>query len=181
MRIQLNPIDSLSNSSPRDLQQARVIIQDIFLKFRPSVGATISNFSIGDDGSRGRLAYDVAAAAAGPHRPKESKSCAVKQLNPFEGNLCFMSVLDLPRTVNKVNTIFHGHFLTEQQVITKVKSLTGCSFKLVGDDFGIKTRFCEPYVLVVSGPHQHWNNVDQAVEILQREIATHQRKCACFY
>lgn len=178
MAIQLKPVDPRSKSSPRDLQQARMIVENILFKYRPSDEVSLS---IADDGSRGRLAYDIAAATPGPHRPKDSKSRAVQQMNPFDdGMLCFMSVLDLPRTVNKFNTIFHGHFLTDQHVITKVKSLTGCSFKIVGNDFGIATRFCEPFVLVFGNPHR-WNRVDEAVEILKHEIARHQSKCACFF
>jgi hypothetical protein len=180
MTILLKPVDPWSKSSQRDLQQARMMVENtILLKYHPSDEASLRNVSIADDGSRGRLVYDIAAATLGPHRPKGSKSHAVQQKNPFDGMPCFMTVLDLPRTVNKFNTIFHGHFLTEQQVITKVKTLTGCSFKMVGNDFGIVTRFCEPFVLVF-GNADRWDRVDQAVEILKYEIERHQSKCACF-
>ena len=65
----------------------------------------------------------------GDHRPNDSTSCAVtvRQRNLFDGNTCWMSLLELLGTIEKVDKIFHGHFLIESKVIEKVKSQSGCS------------------------------------------------------
>jgi hypothetical protein len=164
-------------------QLARKMVENILLNFPPRVEPSLYNIRIKDDGSKGRLLYEAAASCSGPHRPNESTSNAVHQLNPFDAgkNCCFMSLLELPRTVNKVKSIFHGHFLSEAQVVTKVNSLAKCTFVVVGDDFGIKTRFCDPYILVLGQVGSHWRQVDKAIDILKLEIHKHQQNCACWY
>eukprot|EP00804_Cyclotella_cryptica_P024415 CCRYP_015864-RA/>CCRYP_015864-RA protein AED:0.00 eAED:0.00 QI:684/1/1/1/0.5/0.33/3/258/357 len=169
MTIDLCPFDKTSDNLPRDLLMARKKIEDIILEHY------VSPFpSIRGDGSKGRLMYHIAANCAGAHRPKDSTSRAVRQRNLFEGNLCWMSLLELPFTVEKVGKKFHGHFLMKPNVIEKVKNESGCSFKLVGNDFGVPTMYCDPYVLVLG---YHWTKVDQAVAILKEEIRRHPNGC----
>jgi hypothetical protein len=62
--------------------------------------------------------YHIAAN----HRPKDSTSRAVRQRSLFEGNICWISLLELPWMIDKVENLFHGHFLMESKVIEKVKS-----------------------------------------------------------
>jgi len=85
-----------------------------------------------------------------------------------------MSPLELPWMIDKVEKIFHGHFLMESKVIEKVKSRSGHSFKFIGNNFGIPTNYCDPYVLVYG---YHWVKVYQAVNILMEEMLMHQKGC----
>ena len=169
MTILLKPINEKS-----DLKRASNMAQHILLSFLPS--ESFYNVRIREDGSRFRLVYDISASYQGNHRPINSTSSAVRVC--LDGKICFLTILELPRTINRVNKIFHGHFLSEAQVVMKVKSLTECTIKVVGDDFGTKTIFCEPYC-IVSG--EQWKQVDQAAEILRIEIQRHQQSCACSY
>lgn len=163
-------------ASSRIFIDARRIIEDAIMNFwLPGLPP------IKEDGSKGRMLYEIAASCKGPHRPKDSASNAVMQLNPFDiyNKQCFMSILELPRTVNKLNTIFHGHFLADSATITKISNLTGCTYKLVGGDFGSPAvRYCNPYLIVFG---KHWTKVDHAVEILKHQIHMHRHNCACSY
>jgi hypothetical protein len=144
-------IDQRSATAQSDVAFARRKIEEILLMWSPS---SSSDPYIRNDGSKGRLLYEIAAQCEGPHRPIESTSKAVMQRNPFDDyqKECFMSLLELP-----------CKFQIDQQkhLVTIIERQTGCSLKFVGNDYGIPTRYCEPYLLVL-GPH--WSNVDQAAE-----------------
>lgn len=155
------------HQSSRDFVIARRRIEDILMNFRP-----FSPFgsSIKEDDSKGRLLYEIASSCSGAHRPKGSTSNAVSQLNPFESNRkhWYMSLLELPYTGMGSKKVTDGHFLLENDVITNVKSSTGCTFKVIGHE---TTIYCNPYVLVFG---QHWAKVDEAVDILRNEIMNHE-------
>lgn len=150
-------------------------LEDILMNFRPT---SPSDPAIKEDGSKGRLLYEIAASCGGPHRPNGSTSRAVNQLNPFDPNQkhCYMSILELPYTGSGSNKIFHGRFLLENKVSENVKNLTGCSFKVIGDEFGPIARYCDPYILILG---QQWAKVDKAVVILANEIRKHSIDCGC--
>ena len=171
--IDIEHLNINAKTVPRDLALARRKIEDILQRFSFS-GLPV----IKDDGSQARLLYEIAASCHGDHRPTGSKFNVVQQVNPFDVNQKrrYMSILELPFTVNRFNKMFHGHFLLDK--IDRVKKQTGCSFKVVGDDFGVPVLYCDPYVLVWGSVHE-FSKVDEAVEMLRNEIWRHQKSCAC--
>lgn len=172
-------IDDFYCTAPvsRNLVVARRRIEDILMNF-----CITGSHPIKEDGSKGRLLYEILANCVGSHcdRPKESTSNVVIQLNPFDPNQkhrC-MSLLELPFTLNKDNKVFPGHFLLDSKVMMEVKNQTGCNYMVIGGDFGPVARYCDPYVLVFG---HHWKQVDQAMEILKSETRKHQRGYPCSY
>ena len=134
------------NSSDRVFLDARIMIEDSIMNFGLAGLPPIK-----EDGSKGRFLYEIAASCKGPHKPNASVSNAVRQLNPFDidQKKCYMSILELPCIVNRLNTIFHGHFLLDSTVNTEVNNLTGCTYKLVGGDFGSPAViYCNPYICI---------------------------------
>jgi hypothetical protein len=147
---------------------ARRLIEDNLLRFSPSTYYDLP--VINNDGSMGRLLYEIAVNCSGSHRPECSTSNAVWQTNPFdeECQMCFMSLLDIPVSDNAV-------FRLEENVMARVTGQTGCSFSLVGNEYGIQTLYCEPYILVLG---HEWRGVDGAVDILKEEVARFVREAA---
>ena len=153
------------NTGHRDLKNARRKVEDLILDF------------IQNDGSKGRLMYELAVSCWGAHRSKYSSSNAVKQRNPFNDyRENFMSVVDLPSEVIKGKRCFHGEFLLKAHVLGQIKKQSGCTIKICGDDFNIPVELCNPYVLVYGGS---FKDVDRAVEIIKDYTSKHQQYCPC--
>jgi hypothetical protein len=139
------------------------MIGDNLLKFSPSsrTGPVINN-----DGSMGRLLYEIAKCHQ--QSPEGCTSNAVWQTNPFDEECkeCYMSLLEIPMC-----TATSGHnatvFRLEEKVWTRVSEQTRCFFSLVGNEYGIRTLYCDSYVLVLG---HDWRDVDGAVDILKEEI-----------
>jgi len=144
-----------------DLTVARQMIQSLLLQF------------VGNDGCRGRLLYDVASSCCGEHRPSQSTSNAVKDINPFyplqdrgSGKEFFMSVVELPYKVTKEGKSVHAAYLLSRETLQKVQA-AGAYIRVVATEFQIPTSLCEPYVLVCG---KSYEGADRAVDIVKGAI-----------
>lgn len=158
----------------KDFAIARQMIEHIMLQFKlPGLP------SIGEDGSSGRLIYELAKCWPGSHKPKRSLSDAVmQQKNPFyQSKVCTMSLIDLPTVWTVKGKEWHGSYLLQ---ISKTIRKVNCYMYLRGDEFNRPVRYGDPYVLVTGHPSE-WRDVDCAVEMVREEIRKHQRNCRCSY
>lgn len=152
-------VDAMNTSTAlADLATARQMIQSLLLQF------------VGNDGSRGRLLYEAAQSCLGPHRPNESTSNAVKDINPFHpsvdrigGQESFMSVVELP-----CNFFRGGHtsYLLSKEILCKIKA-ANAHIRVVATEFKIPTKLCDPYLFLVGKSYQ---SVDRAVAIVLEVI-----------
>eukprot|EP00984_Skeletonema_dohrnii_P006792 scaffold2425_cov76-Skeletonema_dohrnii-CCMP3373.AAC.8 len=147
-----------------DLTVARQLIQSLLLQF------------VGNDGCRGRLLYDVAQSCWGVHRPSQSTSNAVKDINPFyptqdrgSGKEYFMSVVELPYKVTKEGKSVHAAYLLSRETLQKIQA-AGAYIRVVATEFQIPTSLCEPYVLACGKTYE---GVDRAVDIVKDAIRSH--------
>ncbi|KAL7431699.1 hypothetical protein ACHAXM_002840 [Skeletonema potamos] len=156
-------------SALRDLKLARQMIQSLLLEF------------VGNDGSRGRLLYEVAQSCWGSHRPNQSTSRAVKDFRPFfiSGQQeVYMSVVELPFVREEGGQIFHGaHNVLMKGNLDKIQA-SGCFVYIVQNGFRIPTERCDPYVFVYG---KHFRSVDRAVDTVKYIIKGHQKTCSCTY
>ena len=149
----------------KEFNIARQMIQNILFGFKLPGKPPIY-----EDGSRGRLVYEIARSCRGSHRPGGSTSHAVThQRDPFNTNAtCSMSLVELPSDV--------GHdrwkHLQKSRVIESVQK-TGCSMKLCGDELNCPVNYGNPYIFVASGSATNWRDVDRAVELIKAEIRKH--------
>ena len=161
----------LKTQPARDFHYVRKMIQDILLGFNlPGLPA------IRQDGSAGRLLYEIGKSCPGGHLPRYSTSNAVmQQMNPFHEyyKTCCMSLVELPSDGGRI----HGKYLEKHWFYDNIKK-AGCSMKLCGDEFGCSTRYGRPYVLIIGSP-QGYQEVDRAVEMVKREMKKHQANCNC--
>lgn len=131
-----------------------------------------------NDGSKGRMVHDIAASCGGGHRPNNSTSNAVRIRNPFDnGRSALVAIIELPSEFRHERREFHAKYLLNSKFLAKIRSVH-CSIKLCGDDFNIPTRYCDPYVFVSGG---HWQQVDQAAQVIKDAIRWHMDKCSCDY
>ena len=149
-------------TAQEDLQIARRMIQSLLLGF------------VGNDGSRGRLLYEVAQSCSGPHRPHQSTSNAVKDINPFyppqdRGEEYFMSVIELPYKFTREGRSVHASYLLSRETLSKIKATT-CYITVAATEFKVPTKLCDPYVLVCGKSYQ---SVDRAVDIVKEAIRSH--------
>eukprot|EP00804_Cyclotella_cryptica_P006054 CCRYP_010680-RA/>CCRYP_010680-RA protein AED:0.07 eAED:0.07 QI:137/1/1/1/1/1/2/495/547 len=118
MTIQIKHSQLSGVLAQRNLIAARRRIEDLLLKFKlPNLP------SIEEDGSKGRLLYEVANSYKGAHTPKGTKCGAVYQRNPLSvaQKHCCMSLLELPYTTGVKGKVFHRHFFANQHIGSKVK------------------------------------------------------------
>jgi len=137
-----------------ELKRARLMIHDLFLGF------------VGNDGSRGRLVYEISRCCAGPHRPNTNKSTsnAVRDINPLltDRSASYMSVVDIPNDFVKEGK----HHQLHMTLVGSIRD-TGCKMNIVADGFTHTTKLCAPYVLVYGVSLQ---DVDQAVKMVEDKI-----------
>jgi hypothetical protein len=133
------------------LQRARRMIQHLLLEF------------VGNDGSQGRLVYEIASSCSGSHRPTKSTSNAVREINPLSHDVrsVFMSIIDLP------------YDYVEHHSLRQVEAF-GCQLNIVAaahqfTDGFTTTNLCDPYVLV--SVKKNYENVDKAVKMLKTMIS----------
>lgn len=138
---------------------------------------------VGDDGSKGRLAYD-AAASEEASRCRGSRHNAVYQSNPFANLNRKSCMILIELTFKKIHQQngriikdFHGGYLLKSHVLGKI-SRSGCRLILCGDNFNMKTKLCDPYILICG---ESPSDVDRAYEIVADCISQHQRTCPCSY
>ena len=144
-------------------------LHDAFIKIRE----LLSDY-VGHDGSRGRLVYETAVSCWGAHRPRASTSKAVQEHDPFNsGTGKFLTVLPLPCDSYKV---FHAANLLRTDVQRRLTYEANCYIKLVGNEFKVPCRMCEPYVLVMGSS---WKGVDKGAEIVKEVVRDHMRSCNC--
>mmetsp|Transcript_13422 Transcript_13422/g.24302 ORF Transcript_13422/g.24302 Transcript_13422/m.24302 type:complete len:510 (+) Transcript_13422:2-1531(+) len=157
----------------QDLNNARIRVQELLLGY------------VGNDGSRGRLLYEVALSCRGPHRPEHSTSGAIKAFNPLEGDSedprngsrCWITVLELPYVFEKGRKDYQAAYLLRSDVLTRLKKKVKCYFRVVGEKFRMPVKLCDPYLLVSGRTFQE---VDIAAEILGEEIRKHMKhNCSC--
>ena len=150
------------STAQQDLTRARHMIQDLFLDY------------VGNDGSRGRLIYELARSFCGPHRPKNSSSNAVKDANPLLGNhsVDYMSIVELSYEHTREKS-FHAAHILHKPFLQEISGL-GCDLILVAKGFKIPTNLCDPYVFVYGRKFQ---DVDGAVQIVKKKIWQHQQVC----
>ena len=144
-----------------DLTVARQMIQSLLLQF------------VGNDGSRGRLLYEVAQSCWGPHRPNESTSNAVRDVNPFHNHPSedYMSVVELPYNFTREGTPVHAASLLSRETLDRLKA-ADAFIRVVATEFKIPTKLCEPYALVCGKSYQ---SVDRGVDIV-KEIIRRRKK-----
>jgi len=119
---------------------------------------------VGNDGSRGRLLYDIGISCPGPHRPEHSTSSAIQAGDPFGNDECVRYITVLPLPYNsapllRTSTNFRWHLQQE----------TDSSFLLVGDYFNVPCKLCDPYLMVMGTSIE---GIDKAVRMIDVELAT---------
>ena len=120
--------------------------------------------------------YEVAASCWGSHRPNNSTSNAVKVSDPFNsGTGRFMTVLQLPYEGNKV---YHAANLLISEVQRRITFEANSYIKLVGGEFKVPCRLCEPYVVVMG---KSWQGVDKGAEIVKEVMKQHVDTCTCSF
>jgi len=138
------------------LRKARLIIQDLFLRF------------VGNDGSRGRLVCEIAKSCSGAHRPNKSTSNAVNDINPFHSGrpLCYMSIVDIPNDFVREGK----HHQLHMDLVGSIRDVR-CKMDIVADGFTHTTKMCDPYVLVYgTTTATRFQNVDRAVKMVEDKI-----------
>eukprot|EP00804_Cyclotella_cryptica_P016816 CCRYP_001808-RA/>CCRYP_001808-RA protein AED:0.02 eAED:0.02 QI:136/1/1/1/1/1/4/2242/969 len=136
----------------------------------------VENILIGyihNDGSKGRLFYDMAISCSFLHGYITENSKSVHQRNPFSDakNREYIDVVELPYFNNPTTNSkeFSGHFLICKHagILREVRHRTGCTIKICGDMFNVPVKYCDPYVFVY-GEEKH--RVDEAVNIIVNAI-----------
>ena len=135
------------------LRKARHRIRDLFLEF------------VGNDGSRGRLVYEIARSCGGPHRPNKSTSNAVQEINPFHSDcpMDYFSIVDIPNDLVREGK----HHRLHMALVGSHNA--GCKMDIVADGFTHATTLCGPYILVY-GVTSKVQDVDRAVRIVEEKI-----------
>lgn len=133
----------------KDTEVSRLMIIDLLLEY------------VGNDGSRGRLVYDIGISCPGPHNPQHSYSRAVQTNDPFgeDARVQFMTILPLPG--------FRGR-LYNADFQRRLRFEADSHIKVIGDNFEFPCRFCDPYVAVM-GPAVE--GIDKAVRMIEAEVA----------
>ena len=161
-------VDAFSDSAGlrlRDLTEARRKLQELLLDY------------VGNDGSRGRLIYELALSCWGAHRPKKSTCNAIKARDPFDGDsgLRSITVLALPYHFSGGRRVYHAAPLLKANLLARIRNEANSYIKVVGDEFRVPVKFCDPYVLVVGNCYQ---DVDKAAEIVRGVIDKHVQYCS---
>ena len=143
----------------RDIEASRLMIIDLLLEY------------VGNDGSRGRLVYDLGISCPGSHfhRHQHSYSRAVQTNDPFgeDARVCFMTILPLPgfRQGIQLNTrLYNANFQR------RLRQEAGSHIKVIGNAGSqeIPCRFCDPYVAVMGSSVE---GIDRAVRMIEAELA----------
>lgn len=173
MHVIIDPkFGNLSNGMTSNQMRAKHMVENSFHDF------------VGDDGSKGRLAYDVAAAEESS-RCRGSRHNAVYQWNPFvestrKSCMVLMELtstkVDLPN--GGVNRDLHGGYLLKSHILGHIFNKSGCRITMCGDKYRMPTKLCDPYILICGDTP---SNVDHAFEIVADYISQHQRTCPCSY
>mmetsp|Transcript_30474 Transcript_30474/g.56294 ORF Transcript_30474/g.56294 Transcript_30474/m.56294 type:complete len:523 (+) Transcript_30474:104-1672(+) len=161
-------VDAFTRKSAlRDLTYARLKLQELLLDY------------VGNDGSRGRLIYELALSCWGAHRPKKSTCNAVNARDPFDGDRWgnkFMTILALPYHSSGGRKVYHDAKLLTAHALARIRNEAKSYIKLVGDEFRVPVKFCEPYVFVVASSLK---DIDKAAEIVREVIDKHVQLCSC--
>lgn len=170
-------IEHMTNTpASKEFILARKFIEEILLQFQmPGMPR------VGQDGSRGRLIYELNQSCSGGHRPRGSQSNAVmQQKDPFHksARACCMSLVELPSEDTEDGKKFHGQYLKKGYIYNNIRDKAKCNMHLCGDKLSIPTKYCDPYVLITGGV-QDWRGVDRGVQMVKAEIQKHQRNCSC--
>ena len=171
MTIRISLLHQAPNPN-KAFHHALKMIEEILLDFQlPNCP------KIGQDGSAGRLLYEIGNCCAGGHRPGNSTSGALtQQRNPFDKTgtkKCCISLVELPSDGDQ----FHVSFLQKGWLYKKIKE-TGCSIKLCGFQHDCPVSYGKPYVLIIGGTTDV-KKVDHACEMVKRVIQNHQVSCTC--
>lgn len=139
---------------------------------------------VGNDGSKGRLAYDL-AAAHDSSRCRNSKINAVYQWNPFVNpcrKMCIV-VMELTfKTITHQNGMiekdFHGGYLLRSHILGHISNTTKCRMTLCGDKYNKPTSLCDPYIFIAG---DNPADVERAFDIVTEYISKHRDTCTCSY
>ena len=128
-----------------DIEASRLMIIDLLLEY------------VGNDGSRGRLVYDIGINSPGPHRPEHSTSKAIQADDPFgeDGRIQFITVLPLP--YNALNVLY-ANFQR------RLRNEAGAFIKVVGDYFHVPCKLCDPYLAVMGTSVE---GIDKAIRMIK--------------
>jgi hypothetical protein len=154
------------------------------VRAKSSIEDSLREF-VGDDGSQGRLAYDLAEADE-TSRCRASKTNAVFQWNPFNKSSTRKTIMALIELTFKKVTLSngivqkdsHGSFLIKSHNLGYVWNKTKCRITLCGDKYDRPTNLCDDFILVCGDTPA---NVDRAVDIVNDYIAKHRQTCICSY
>ncbi|KAL9187303.1 hypothetical protein ACHAXT_001406 [Thalassiosira profunda] len=151
-------------SAVRDLHDLREAVQTLLVQF-------IGPF---DPGCAGRLLYEVARSCWGPHRPEGSRSRAVCVRDPIARGYDVMSLVELPSIrYSDGKVAHHASFLDKYAAQLDEHD---CFVEICAKKFTPVT-FCDPYALVRG---KTWQDVDLAVDIVNRAIWDHVAYCDCY-
>mmetsp|Transcript_3832 Transcript_3832/g.7182 ORF Transcript_3832/g.7182 Transcript_3832/m.7182 type:complete len:560 (+) Transcript_3832:185-1864(+) len=149
----------------RDLTDARRKIQELLLDY------------VGNDGCKGLLVYELASSCWGAHRPKSSTCHAITASDPFDGDnrLRSITALKLPFDVDSEGRkSYHASYLLNTNFLGRLRHQTLSHIRVVGDEFRVPCKRCDPYVLVVANS---FKGCDKAAGMVQEQIHKHQQSC----
>ncbi|KAL7535849.1 hypothetical protein ACHAWF_005298 [Thalassiosira exigua] len=156
-------------TAQRDLENARLKIQKLLLDY------------VGDDGSRGRLVYDVALRCPGDHLPANSSCRAVRADDPFglDERCRFITILPLPYHIEGRKKNYHAAHYVKGEVQHRIRIEANGYIKVVeGDQFRVPVKLCEPYLLLMGSSVQ---GIDKAARILEEVTQKHMKSCFCTF
>lgn len=164
--MQVTIVKKNGNNPPSDPMRAKSVIVDSLMEF------------VGNDGSKAKLCYDLAASSK-DNICRGSKYNAVFVLNPFSKanqRVC-MALFALPSTEiqHQPKKTFHGGFLLKAQNTSRINRCK-CTMILCGDQYKIPTKLCDPYGVIYGG---NAADVHNAMDIVTECISKHRQSCSC--
>ena len=125
-----------------------------------------ADYSLARDAAKERLLYEMAICHNGPHVGSTSR--AVETRDIF-GGMSFITIIDIPAEVHEERFMYSHLF---NSFITDRIQYLQCCIKLCGDgnEYDLKTHFCDPFVLVMG---RKWQSVDEAASIVKNAMGVH--------
>mmetsp|Transcript_30475 Transcript_30475/g.56296 ORF Transcript_30475/g.56296 Transcript_30475/m.56296 type:complete len:92 (+) Transcript_30475:502-777(+) len=87
-----------------------------------------------------------------------------------------MTILALPYHSSGGRKVYHDAKLLTAHALARIRNEAKSYIKLVGDEFRVPVKFCEPYVFVVASSLK---DIDKAAEIVREVIDKHVQLCSC--
>ena len=125
-----------------------------------------ADYSLARDAAKERLLYEMAICHDGPHVGSTSR---VVETRDIFGGMSFITIIDIPFEIHE-ERIMYSH-LFNSFVTDRIQYLE-CCIKHCGDgnEYDLKTQFCDPFVLVMG---RKWQSVDEAASIVKNAMGVH--------